>query len=240
MLSGDNLTIVLFLIGTAITLAVAAMSQAGWKHPLLIYSLFFLAAVFAAAGLGWPILKTISEPVTATVNQIATNPVAWFVVLMLGMGATLFHPNRDAKISETSNPLVRTPSPSAVVPIAVPVIEHTTESPKEEPREFVDTTPEYLLGLRKEKNRTQVQTDKLVEPYLGKWIRVSGTIYDIYDSFVVLRDGEESSAVYLMYDMAWKDKFHLLEKRKIIFAIGKIHDISSDLQLKHCELVQKS
>jgi cyanate permease len=92
MLSGDDLTIVLFFIGTAITIALAAMNAAGWRHPVLIRGLFGVAAFCVFIGMTWPILKTFSPSTTTIVNQVATSPVAWFVVLMFGIATLLLRP----------------------------------------------------------------------------------------------------------------------------------------------------
>lgn len=89
-MAGDNLTIILFLVGTGITFAVAAVSQAGWKHPWLIRGLFGAAALCVAFGLGWPWIKDIWPSVGHEISRVATNPVAWFVVLILGLTASLF------------------------------------------------------------------------------------------------------------------------------------------------------
>jgi hypothetical protein len=108
MLAGDDLTIVLFLVGLAATFAVAAMSAAGWRHPALIFGLFGFAVIFFSAGIGWPFLKTISPPTTAIVDQIATNPVAWFVVLILGIMAPFLYVRRNQKVT-TSSPSTAKP-----------------------------------------------------------------------------------------------------------------------------------
>ncbi len=50
-MSGDDLTIVLFFVGLAITFVVAAMSQAGWKHKVLIVSLFIVAGLCFLIGI---------------------------------------------------------------------------------------------------------------------------------------------------------------------------------------------
>jgi hypothetical protein len=121
-MSGDDLTIRLFFIGTAFSLAVAAMSQAGWKHPVLIRGLFGVAVGLAAVGLGWPSIKTFSPVVTATVDQIATNPVAWFVVFMFGLMAVLFlsKPREQKAASNRSSTVVPTqPPPPYLAEIAV-------------------------------------------------------------------------------------------------------------------------
>jgi hypothetical protein len=41
MSSGDDLAIILFFISTAISIALAAMTAAGWTHPL-----YYLFAAF--------------------------------------------------------------------------------------------------------------------------------------------------------------------------------------------------
>ena len=56
MLANDDLTIALFLVGTAITFAATGLTVAGWKHPVLINGLFALAGLFFIAGIGWPFL----------------------------------------------------------------------------------------------------------------------------------------------------------------------------------------
>lgn len=90
LVSGDDLTITLFLVGLAINFGVAGMSQAGWKHRLLIASLFLLAVTSLATGLGWPWVKGWSPTATAIITQVATSGIAWFVVIMVGLGAFLF------------------------------------------------------------------------------------------------------------------------------------------------------
>jgi hypothetical protein len=91
-MQGDDLTIFLFLIGTAVSVGLAAMSQAGWKHRTLISTMFGSAALLALAGIGWPWLKDISPGVTAVVSQVATNPVAWFVVILSSAMASVLRP----------------------------------------------------------------------------------------------------------------------------------------------------
>ena len=85
MLSGDDLTIVLFLVGLAATFGLAAMSLAGWKHKALIALLFTLAGAFAIGGVSWPWLKLISPSATIVVQEIAKSPVSWFCVLIFGI-----------------------------------------------------------------------------------------------------------------------------------------------------------
>jgi tRNA_anti-like len=173
MLSGDDLTITLFFIGTAISIACAAMSAAGWRHHVLIGSLFGLAGGCFFVGVAWPWLKTVSLPATAMVNQVATNPIAWFVVLILGMTASILLPKRGGRTSrlpEQRTPIAHTHT-VAHAPAPAPAPAH---KPK---KIFVNVSPSYLVGLYK--NRTNVQGDEYVAAYIGKWIPVTGTVHDI-------------------------------------------------------------
>jgi hypothetical protein len=193
MLSGDDLTIVLFFIGSAISIGVAAVSAAGWRHPVLIGALFSLAGACLVIGAAWPALKTISPPVTATVDQVATNPVAWFVILILGMTASLLFPKRGGRTSrslEQRGPLQHVPTVEAVreppkAPIVQspppPVIQFPPGPPADATtdRIFVSEsiTPEYLIDFFKE--HTAVQAAKLTEVYIGKWMKVTGSVQEV-------------------------------------------------------------
>jgi hypothetical protein len=166
-MAGDDLTIVLFLIGTAISIACAAMHMAGWRHPLLIGGLFSLAGVCLFIGVAWPALKTILPPATAIVDQIATNPVAWFSILILGVAASIFLPRRRDKISSTIEPPVATkishvsaPTPEILAVKAAPTVPQR--------KVFVNVSPSYLMDLYNE--RTTVPGDALAAAYIGKWI----------------------------------------------------------------------
>src|ERR1700674_3737860 len=89
-IAGDDLTVVLFFIGLAATFAVAAMSQAGWKHRAFIIILFSIAVFFMASGISWPWLKDLSPELREIAIQVTSNPVSWLSVMVLGLSAVLF------------------------------------------------------------------------------------------------------------------------------------------------------
>jgi hypothetical protein len=213
-MSGDDLTIVLFLVGTAISFAVAALSQAGRKRPLLILCFFVLAAMFAIAGSGWPLIKPISPRATAAIVQIATSPVAWFAVLVLGLTASLFRRKQDEKQSEIKKP--------------------------EEKKVFIDVSPGYLIDLYKE---TAIQGNVLLSAYINKWIKVTGRIRDvgvIHAAEVVLvqildKDGKCISAVF---SGEWESKLTPLGDDTKITLIGRIYAGDTlRVSLMNCELI---
>jgi len=214
-MSSDELAIVLFLVGTAISFAVAAISQANRKHPLLILCLFVLAGIVAIAGLGWPLIKPISPRGTAAIVQIATTPVAWFAVLVLGLTASLFRRKQDDKQSGIKEP--------------------------EEKKIFIDVSPGYLIDLHKES--TTAQGDVLLSPYIDKWIRVTGRIRDVsvihaaHANLVQMldRDGKCISAVF---SGEWESKLTCLGDDTEITLIGRIYTGDTlRVSLMNCELI---
>src|SRR5215208_3821150 len=89
-MSGDDLTIALFLVGTAFSVAGTAVSASGWRHRSLIYGLCAAAVIILLTGVAWPLIKNISPaPVVAVIAQVATSAVAWFAVLMVVIASLL-------------------------------------------------------------------------------------------------------------------------------------------------------
>jgi hypothetical protein len=88
-MSGDDLSIALFLLSASISLLAAGMSQAGWKHRALVIGLFSLSGLFAMAGSSWPWLKPASPNLTKMASDIAGNPVSWFVLFILGLASVV-------------------------------------------------------------------------------------------------------------------------------------------------------
>jgi uncharacterized membrane protein len=122
MLSGDDLAIVLFLAGIAISFALAAMTTAGWRHPILIRGLFGLAGICFVGAVAWPWVKSISPIVTSIITHLATNPVSWFVVFMFLVATVLLPgkiktsnnlPQSAASIDFVTNIFISTSLPDA-------------------------------------------------------------------------------------------------------------------------------
>jgi Kef-type K+ transport system membrane component KefB len=108
MVEGD-LAIPLFLAGTGVTIIVAGISQAGWRHRLLILGLFAVGAVLVLAGLCWHLIGNLLPAVTTVVSGIATSPVAWFVIVMFALAVMLIR-NRQ---NQAAIPMMRPIMPVA-------------------------------------------------------------------------------------------------------------------------------
>src|SRR6185437_12615797 len=152
----------------------------GWRHPVLIVTLFFLAGVCGVFGVFWPALKDVAPPaISVPVHQVSTNPVSWFVVLILGLTATLLLPRRRAlQREERSQPhQIERSLPSSFAIAAPAVKKPVAEAPKPEEPIFVDVDPANLVELFR--TRTSIQAKALTVTYIGKWISVTSSVSNV-------------------------------------------------------------
>jgi hypothetical protein len=129
------------------------------------------------------------------------------------------------------------PSPETSAPLNL--------SKPSEVRIFVrpDITPSYLRNFYDE--NTRLQASKLVEPFLGKWIRVSGKMYNVSQigegfHMSMQLEGEENTTrfMFLGFEKEQKDKVSLIRRGASISVEGKIKEVgTSDLTLSDCEIV---
>jgi hypothetical protein len=107
-------------------------------------------------------------------------------------------------------------------------------------RTLVDVTPEYLMGLYD--GHTSIQAAKLVEAFIGKWLRVSGPLEDVTaNGMVFFESGAFGSTTAL--EMRFNDRIaiendlRILRKGDQITVIEQIERVSStSVQLENCEL----
>lgn len=109
----------------------------------------------------------------------------------------------------------------------------------------VNVKPKYLLRLYK--GHSSIQADKLAEPYIGKWIRVSGRVYDITDSLGGCRvsfhqrwlDGPGIDlSLTMVFGPEWRDRLSIMKRGTRIKVRGKIKEVNRAwINLTECELV---
>jgi hypothetical protein len=102
MPAGDDLTVILFLLGLAFAAGFTAITMAGWKHPYLIGSLFAFAAVLVLAGVAWLPVKEIVKENTITAATMGALTVA---AVSVGLGAAVW---RYLQSTGTPLPFLRT------------------------------------------------------------------------------------------------------------------------------------
>ena len=145
---------------------------------------------------------------------------------------------RTRSISSNSNLHARSPIP---VPVSAPLLDTHVEE-----RIFVgaNITPEYLLGLFKD--HTSIQARKLIEPFIGKWMRVSGDLSEIIsstsDRAQVTFSGRGLTgnlAPVFMYFRTKEsvERLAILRRGDSLTIVGKISDINLvQIDLDPCEI----
>lgn len=120
-------------------------------------------------------------------------------------------------------------------PIATP----TPTAPR---RIYIKVDPAVLSGFYNE--HTQLQASKLLETYVGKWIRISGSVMDVEMSvlgkIVVFLSTENMTRplMALYFEPQWAEHTTHLRRGASIVAEGQIGSAGRDyLTLANCELV---
>jgi hypothetical protein len=80
-MADHTVEIVLFFFGSSLLCGLDAMKHKQWRA----YALWGLAGAFALSGASWQFTKQLSPAVTAFVTAIAVNPIAWFILFVLGV-----------------------------------------------------------------------------------------------------------------------------------------------------------
>ncbi len=110
----------------------------------------------------------------------------------------------------------------------------------EKGRVFVDVTHEYLIGLFKDK--LGIQANKLIAPYIGKWMSVSGKLGDVLGDQllqVTFASVKVNEYLYMYFDKSWRDRLAVLQPGQIIHVIGRIDTVDTvSVALRDCELLR--
>jgi tRNA_anti-like len=142
-------------------------------------------------------------------------------------------PARPEALQRTSMPML-SPSPP-ILPAHVSTLEE---------RIFVgvDITPQFLSSLHS--GHTEVQAGKLLELYVGKWIKLSGAVNHVgkfeYGSSTVMFSTQSFDGVRVLmsFGAAWTERLSVLRLGNNINVIGRITAVDGLMvKLRECELV---
>jgi hypothetical protein len=102
-------------------------------------------------------------------------------------------------------------------------------------------TADYLLNLLE--GHTQIQGKKLVEPYIGKWMKASGRLRDVHPNGAILvtfiHEGQVAlSDIRMFFEERWLDRLSILRRGDELTVIGQITKVDGmGVRLENCELV---
>jgi hypothetical protein len=124
----------------------------------------------------------------------------------------------------------------------------TWRQPLGDDRVFLDKTPPDLAEIFNA--NISVKAEKLIEPFIGKWMKVWGSISNISrykdgSCFVYIRylnkpedAWSKMTMAVLEFDARWNDRLSILDGGENITAIGEIERIGyQEVKLIKCELV---
>src|SRR5579863_6187510 len=128
-------------------------------------------------------------------------------VLQLLAARTRHRPSLASPAALQRMPLPVFSPPPPVLPVLVPPLEEKI---------FVgpDITPQFLTDIAR--NHTYIQASKMLEIYIGKWMKVSGVISNVSQISttltMVIWSGsvlQEIPSIYLMFDGQWFDRLSI-------------------------------
>ena len=111
-------------------------------------------------------------------------------------------------------------------------------------------TPEYLISIFRE--HTGLQGAKLTADYLGKWMKVRGSLGNVISTTPNLaqltferaevpltkRTWFDYTSFYMMFKKPWIDRLAIVKRGDKLTVIGQIERIDGvSVQLENCELV---
>jgi hypothetical protein len=109
-------------------------------------------------------------------------------------------------------------------------------------RSMVRVSIKDLLNLYRE--HTQVQAERLVEPYIGGWMRVKGVVNDVVRQdlveghYVAIRVEETDEAVLAEFPESAQEQLPRLLRGDSLEVVGRISKITSGwIGLEDCEFV---
>jgi len=204
------------LRNTMLDWAKAIHEAIGIESPRLFIALFALIGLLLFGFVGW--------------------------VIDRGYRIKLREPHSDSPIppAKASEKVASTESISTLSPTPLLPLPNETTG-----RIFVpaDVDGKFLLGLYKK--TTSVQADALAAFYIGKWIRLSAPVADVFtqgdEIFVLLTlaaDTRFALAILSFEAAQWSPSVSMLTSGSTIMVAGEIQRVSTmSIRLKCCELL---
>jgi hypothetical protein len=156
------------------------------------------------------------------------------ILLVVGSFLILIYPHlfNPKGIEISTTPYIPPPAPQSP--------QTTDAPPATSERVIVDTTPLALMGLYK--GRSGLEADRIIAPYIGKWIKISGQadyIQGAGNGELVTIKPDAFTAAFLYFDAKWLDKLSVLPIHPTISALCQIRYVgASGSNFVNCELQQ--
>jgi len=220
--------------GPAISFLVATGLQvSGYQSLSSAIVLWGIAAIWGAIALvTW-------EPFRRTMRSIGRRrlgfPLVIGLLLLLAVGLGVVAIQKNARVSPLAPPVAPGVPPLPTKPHAEAPTRHQSEARIIVPP---SVTPEYLMGLFI--GHTGVQGKKLLEPYIGKWIKVSGPLSNVRPTSpgILALVSIGNKHVFMHFGDQWRERLSVLRLEDKITALCEIREAELfELSLDKCEPV---
>jgi hypothetical protein len=182
--------------------------------------------------------------------------IGFVLVVVMLLANAVVHANIDHKWRATTRPTpVQDTPPASRPPSTLPPVIQTVATESSSPERIVaNVTPQDLVRVCIDHLDHQAQT--LIQPFIGKWLKVTGPIFDIGPIFnvstdqggwfvsVLLTKTTENEAdghdtqIILYSQPQWKDRLSILSRNQNVNVLGQIKKVSwIGIQLEDCELI---
>jgi len=213
------------------------------------YAALFVAAMIIAADQAIKMEPDLRQ----RLEIVVANPIWAFAPIALILLATgiFIGRNWERKTTRQGRPI----NAGIFNPVTQPIREEpVSEKParkeavadQEERRVFVNVPPDYLMKFFED--HTQILATRLVEPYVGKWIKISAPVFNVsarknsageQTMTVALHRPKSTILFMLAFGSQWADVLTILRKDDLFTAIGKIEAVDrTSITLVDCEPAQ--
>jgi hypothetical protein len=168
-MSDASLSVRLFLGSIAMAAFALGVNQAGWRHRVLVISLFVVAGLAALAAIFYPSMN-FSPHFSMSLSNIASNAWVWFGLVIFLALYSLIGPIRRAD-PQPEQPAAATAIPEIVRAIA-PIITTTQVS-----GDSGVGRAQELMNLCE--GRTDVEIEQISSEHAGELLELSAVVYNV-------------------------------------------------------------
>jgi hypothetical protein len=106
---------------------------------------------------------------------------------------------------------------------------------KPEARVVVRVKPDQLMDFYND--RLTSEGDRLVAPYMGKWMSVTAPVHNVSGHFLTVKISDDRTT-FCIFRPTWESRLSVLTRNEDVTVQGKIRRVTRlDLDLENCELI---
>jgi len=212
----------------------------GFWGGFVVTAMVMLAGVFSLVtsdSFGRALSPTFTRSRAYVGALLSLLVVVWLAYTATQHSATASKTSDQARNDKAPSTQIGTESPA-------PAVQSVPPSTMMGDRIVVNVTPDYLMGIFRE--RTTADARRLTANYIGKWMRISGTVYDVdrtdlgrgkEGNFVTVIWNKNTSVSLVFHEQRWMDSVSVWKRGDTVTVLGQIQHLGAlTIILNNCEL----